>query len=531
MNMAGELIELLDRRWENACKVVLRGEVGPLAEFLPYLSEYIPQLYSSNSSLAGKEVVFSFEDYEKESKKVSFDEVQFGRKFEPLTINEIKDIDSLVRAVSERICYSGNIILGNSSNLEKCSNVSDCHYLYHVSNISDSKYLACCAFGRLCEDSFGTYGPGESSFCVRCSQTYNQHRCFEVWNSQNISDSHYCYGMNSVSDCIFSFNQKNKRHLIGNLQLETSKYNSIKEKLLEDVRGELSREKRAPGLIEIIERSRRVKPRGLEGALDVEHYEGEDMGVIERAFSSTSRLVLSKELSGMENYREWLVRHAEPIYKRKSAASGKPIYTVTRMIGVIDMPSDRLLTVGEAQLHGEKNALSHSEAEALTLANVHECIGKIAFLQVDLREGNSPNMPCCSSTIDAANCYWTSGPVYSKYCGFTFWPRSSQNCFGCHSVMDPSFCINCYRSYKLNRCLECDTCRNCSDSYFCHNAENVHDSMFCFNAKNLSHAIGNAPLPPDKYTSVKSMLLSQIDEELAKKRDLKWDIFSIGKTR
>lgn len=527
----GDLLEILDRRWRNACKVVLKGEVGALNDFLPYLQEYIDPLIKERSSISGKEVSFAFEDYCADSRRISFDEAGFGEKFEPLSINEIKDIDSVVEAVRERVSYSGNVILGNSSNLEKCSNVSGCHYLYGVSNVADSKYLACCSFGRLGEDLFGTYGPGESQFCIRCSQTYNEKRCFEVWNSQNCSDSYYCYGMNSVSDCIFSFNQKNRRHLVGNLELDAAKYNSVKEKLLGEIREELQAKKRADGLIEIIEKSSREKPLGLERAIDVEKYKGEDMGVIEREFSSTCKLLFGKELAGIENYRVWLTRHAEPIYLRKSAASGKPIYTVKRMIGVIDMPSDRLLTIGEAQLHGEKNRLAEKEAVSISLHNAHGLIGRLAYLSVELREGNSPNMPCCSACIDSANCYWSSGTVYSKYCGFTFWPRSSQNAFGCHSVMDSSFCINCYRSHKLSRCAECDTCRDCSDSYFCHNCENVHDSMFCFNAKNLSHAIGNAPLPVEKYKAVKSMLLSQISDELLKKKDLKWDIFNVGKAR
>ena len=52
--------------------------------------------------------------------------------------------------------------------------------------------------------------------------------------------------------------------------------------------------------------------------------------------------------------------------------------------------------------------------------------------------------------------------------------------------------------------------------------------MFCFNSKNLTRAIGNAPLPPQKYKSVKASLLGQIVGELEKTKNLKWDIYNIA---
>ena len=53
------------------------------------------------------------------AKHMSFDEIDFGRKFEPLCIDDTKDIDSILEAVRERIYYSGNIILGTSQFVEK----------------------------------------------------------------------------------------------------------------------------------------------------------------------------------------------------------------------------------------------------------------------------------------------------------------------------------------------------------------------------------------------------------------------------
>ena len=73
-----------------------------------------------------------------------------------------------------------------------------------------------------------------------------------------------------------------------------------------------------------------------------------------------------------------------------------------------------------------------------------------------------------------------------------------------------------------------ESCSNSSDLYFSHNCEALQDAMFCFNSKNLKHAIGNSPLPPDRYKSLKSALISQIADELEKTKSLRWDIYNIG---
>ena len=523
----GEILEVLDRRWRNACRVVLKGEVSPLEDYLPYLSEYVEPLFTKKSSLSGKEVTVAFDDYSKNAKWLSFDETDYSRKFEPLSINQIKDIDSLVDAVSERICYSGSVILGNSGHVERSTNVSDSFYAMGIANMGDCKYLVLNAFGRLSEDCFGTYGPGESQFCIRCSQTFREKRCFEVWNSQNTSDCYYSYGLDACSECFFSFNLKNRKRCIGNLELDPSKYAQVKDKLLSEIVEKLKKDRRLPGILEIASKSRKADLKNLGQCADVEQYAGEDREIIEREFSTTANLILGRELFGMDGYRAWLERHTHPIEERESAASGAIIYTLRHMIGIPPVPPDRMLTIGEAEKLGISSMLSQIEAESISLENAHERIGRIAYFRVDIRTGANANLPECTACIDSSNCYRSSGTVYAKYCGYTFWPRSSQHCFGCDSVFDSSFCINCYRSQKLNRCFECDNCRDCSDSYFCHNCENVRDSMFCFNSKNLSHAIGNAPVEPGEYKSIKSMLLSQIADKLEKKKDLQLDIFNI----
>jgi hypothetical protein len=92
------------------CK--LGGELSDCAE---WLSEYDEKIMRAKSSVSGKGVSFSQNDYEPGARFAAFDELDYGRKFAPVSINEIKDIDSLTSAISERMAYTGNVVLGKSS--------------------------------------------------------------------------------------------------------------------------------------------------------------------------------------------------------------------------------------------------------------------------------------------------------------------------------------------------------------------------------------------------------------------------------
>ena len=191
------------------------------------------------------------------------------------------------------------------------------------------------------------------------------------------------------------------------------------------------------------------------------------------------------------------------------------------------MPKNRLLTIEEAKKFGSSAKLGIEEVQNLTFENVHERIEKIAFFNSDIEDGQCINDIDCTINIDAVNCYRTVCSVYSKYCAFSFWPRSSQYIFGCDTVFDSSFCINCYRSVNLQRCFEIDSCNSCADILFCHNCENMQNSMFCFNTKNKQYAIGNVTMEPAKYIQIKERIVEQIYQELEKTGKFRYDIFSL----
>ncbi|MFA5105764.1 MAG: hypothetical protein WC506_02270 [Candidatus Micrarchaeia archaeon] len=520
-------LEILDKRWRAACEVVFKQEIGPLEDYAKWLEGLVIPNVIRKSSISGKEVAYAIPEYSEGSRWISFDEIDYGAKYSPLDLNQIKDLDSLIGAVSERACYAGNIILGNSGEVEKSSNITDSYFMLNTAMFGDCKNLAYCSRGRLCTDCFGAYGPGESEFCIRCPQTYRDRRCFEMWVTQNCSDGYYSYNLRNCSECMFCFNVQNKRFAIGNLELGRDKYAGLKEKLLSEMVGELKRKKKLPSLMDIVAKSSFEKPSiSVPGPAPDG---GEGRKAAEAGFQKTSALLFGAKLQGIDSYSPWLVRNGEAMAEAKSAASGKRILFFKSALSPVLLPlPERAVTEREALELGKTACMKPEQAERLTLSNARLYIGPLAFFNMEFEEGTNTHLSECSTAIESSLSYRSGAMVYSKYCGYIFYPRSCEHMFGGNQLFDCSFCIKCYHSVKLTRCFECDSCRTCSDSYFCHNCEGLQDCMFCFNVKNKRYAIGNAEVGREKYMKAKEMLLKAISGSLEKTHDFKLSIYNAG---
>lgn len=524
--MANQIEETLDRRWRNCCKVLFKEDIGPLSDYAGWLTKNNEPVVHRKSSVSGKDVTYAIGAYPEGAKWIGLEEIDLHRKFEPLSIGETKDIESIAAAIQDRLFYTGDIVLGNSGFVQKSSSISDSFYMHETGKLGDSKYVAYSTVGRLNEDCFGCNGIGESQFCVKSYETFREKRCFEFWMGQNSSDCYYTHNMASCADCMFSFNLKNKRHAIGNLELEPGKYRSIKQGLLAQIADELKRKKSAPSLIDIAGGIPLSKPAipPIKGT----RRQATSMAPIEGEFAKTCELLFGKRLrGGIDDYAAWLARRVRKSEENRSAASGK---TVRRWdyCNYFMLPKERILTQEEALAYGEAVKIGAKEAEGMSLATAGKAIGKLAFFSTEYEEGTNTNIIECPTPTQAANCYRTSPVVYSKYCAYAFWPRSCEHVYGSNTMFDSEFCVHCYHSVKLKRCFEMDSCRDCAGSYFCHNCENVQDSMFCFNTKNKRYAIGNAEVGRERFMEAKKMLQERILGGLEAKKALELDIYNIG---
>ncbi len=525
--MASQAYDTLNKAWNSTCRVLFGQETAPLSDCAEWLGEYDDVLRIEKSSISGKPVAFSMNEYAARARFIGFDEAEHGKKIAQLGINEMKDIESVVSAVSERAAYVGNIVLGNSSNVQNSSNVSDSHYVIDSTSVADSKYVGYSRYVKESEYCFGILG-AERITHVAKSMGSELKRCFECHMVQVLSDCYYCAKTQNCRECMFCFGMENGAYAIGNTQLPKEKYLQMKNKLLPEIAEKIRKDGRVLSLLELVERSGKHKP-DSRLRIEKEPAASFDSAPVEKAFRSTSSLLFGKEIGGMESCALFLNKHVpqnviypSPLSGNESVACGYRAHVLKKF----DLHK-RLVTEEEMRSIGKAEGLAKLDGLRIDLDFLVDCLHPVAYTNLDKVAGNCSNFRHCAVIIDSLDCCEGSAFDWSKKCAHCFWTSRSEAIFGSCVAWDSSYCMKTFYSKKMTRAFEVDGCQACADIYYSHNCENVRDSMFCFNAKNLNNAVGNAPLPAEQYKKVKGTLVSQMADELGRTKNLKWDIFNI----
>jgi hypothetical protein len=515
----------LDEKWKSTCRLLFGGEVGELARYREWLCEGLEPFEKRKSVLSGKEV-YAVGKYPRGAPFISFDEVDYSRKFAPLSINEMKDIDSIQEALGERAVFCGNAILGNSSHAEESTGMEDCHFVLGCHTFHKSQDLAYCTIGREVKSSFGSSVIGESTFNIKGHNTWRASRCLCDQRVYESNDVFYSAYLDGCTECMFCFGLKGKRRMVGNAKLGESEYARVKKKLLSDIAGELEAKGRAPTIFEMVPKAplRLSKPVTKQVPLSF------DESKVQAAFDETCAIVLGRKLGSVRKYKEYLTRCIRNISSVKSAASGELVYVGGYQIDSDLAKSGRAVKLHELyQIGAERQWPEGIEPLKLALSHMPAFIEPVAVFSTE-EFVLTTNAAECSTVHYGNNVLCSSRAYHAKDCAYSCWPRDCDHMFGIDATRNSSFCIHCYNSYKLSRCFEVDTSQNCTGAYFCHNCENVHDSMFCFNAKNLRYAIGNAEVGKETFEKAKKMLLAEITASLEKTGDYRRSIYDIARS-
>ncbi len=522
--MENTLKQALDRAWDSTCRVLFGQELGELEEYADWLGEYLPKTTRRKSHVSGKEVILAKDAYPKVARFISEDELVMNKDY-ALDINQIKDIDLLIEALQEKCEYTGNRYLGNSAFVESSDIILDSQYVYNSTNIEQSSYIySSYMMRRKSKNIFGSGWTANGDFLVRVIAGINLHRCFESHFVSDSGDMYFCFNCDACHDALFSFGQKNKHHIIGNLPLPKDKHAQLKAKLLAEVSEQIKKDKKFSSLYGLVPDKApssvpRISPRPDK--------EIKKMQAIENAFSSTYEVLLKKKPPSIEILENWLGQNTIGLEEVQTPL-GDWTYLPLNFGIVSEIPRKRLVTVDESfelgRLHLEETSLS-------SLSRLIESLGSIAFFSAEYKQGENQNIIKSPLVLHSINVYKGYESTYSEHTGLTSLSLHSKFVYGCNRIIDSQFCLKCYNSLYLNRCLELDACLKCSDSYFSHNCEGLSDAMFCFNIKGKRNVIGNTEVPKDKYLALKNALLGQISEELERKKTLKWNIFNIGAVR
>lgn len=519
----------INEAWKSTCTTLLRGDVGELEDYGEYLKRYNGiSLREKESEVSGEKVVTASAEFCKDAKFISNEEIGGYSRIigsASLDVNEIKDIDSIVEALSGKLYYAGNIRLGNFRDITESDRCSDSLYVHCSQMVYEgSRYVAYSNMVRKCEYGFGVSMAGESSCMVKAYNFWKCSRCFEIFRVFNSSDCYFGSNLEGCTECMFSFNLRNRRNMIGNLALPKEKYASLKAKLVGEIRETLGKKKDLDGIVDLVASGAEREPRTL-GSREVYREENAPKEV-EDAFATTTGVILGKRLGPLVSYGQYLSKHVGEVYAAKSIISGKlvlipPYSCFLKMAG-------RMMSLEESLEYG-KRGISESEVGGLTLENAPDKLREVKAFSPDVDLGTNIGLvECAVYGNDSAHSFRSFQVYKGKYSGYSQWPRNSEYAFGCFSTVLSRFTINCYNSFNLTRCFEVEGSYGCSDCYFCHNCEGLTDCMFCFNAKSLRYAIGNREIGREKYMEIKKRVLEEIVKGLVEEKDFPLDIYNAG---
>jgi hypothetical protein len=495
------------------CNLELRDLEGYL------MQEQDPMLHAK-SGKSGRPVLLGADKYARDAAFVRQDEIDYSRRPEPLCINSIKDLDSLLSAISERVEYAGSKQFGECTAIEESDMCTDSHFVYRSHHVSKAKYAAYSTYVRDgSEYVFGSAYFPNCSWMIRGIGAVALTRAFECALCMSGSDLFFCHNCIGCSNLMFSFNQKNMHNMIGNIELPRHRYNSLRAKLVAESREYIEKHREFPSLFSVPKFSGGKK-------MDLPYSEGAgDLGKIERAWNDTCRIVLGRELGTLDENGKFLSGRI-PQVKKVKTAFGNHSYS-TDLYYYEYVPEGRAVNSREAMEAG-KLRIRLGVNEAPGLAEMLEKVRDIAFYRMDFYEGSNANNIETLMAYSGTNTYRVGDATYGKNCAYCRRALNFENQFGCDWPIHSKFCIKCYNSDTLSSCMEMDSCTSCTDCHYCHNCEGLTSCMFCFNAKSLRYAIGNVEVGREKYLKIREMALAEITRRVEKSGTPGFDIFSIG---
>lgn len=247
--MSEVLEQQLNERFRATMRVLFGKEIGELPEYREYLLSEVHKPLTRKSHVSGKEVFFSREHYAEKARFADLAEIAADPR--EVDINDVKDLESLLRALNENLVYCGNNNIGMSMHVEKSDVCADSVFILNSHQLMSSKYVAYSHGIRAGENIFGSMWCGNNSFLVRCQGLFNCARGFESYLCVNARSTCFSFNCRNCSEMLFSFNQVSKKNAIGNLELAPEKYMALKQKLMGEVADALARKKQYPNLFEL----------------------------------------------------------------------------------------------------------------------------------------------------------------------------------------------------------------------------------------------------------------------------------------
>ncbi len=237
-----------EKSFQTITSVILGKKLAGYRDYENWLSRYVSNQEKTKSRISNEEIYlppFSFYTALK-SNLVTINEAydvvgkkQLNKK--ELELLSFSNAPDKLRDISVTTMDSQ---YGTNSNIEESCLYYSSHTCLRSIGLNRSKCALYCFWPRCSEYVLGSHYLFSSQFCIKCYNSENLTRCFEMSDCNNCSDSMFCHNSENLKNCMFCFNTKSKQYAICNVEIGRERYMKIKQTILDEIISKLEKDKK-----------------------------------------------------------------------------------------------------------------------------------------------------------------------------------------------------------------------------------------------------------------------------------------------
>ncbi len=237
-----------EKIFQSITSVVLGRKLTGHSDYEDWLSKNVSQMTEVKSAISSKPVYLPpFDFYAAIKSRV----VEINEAYSIVGKNTLaeSDLDTLSLSNAANLLRKISITTpdtqyGSNSNLTGCSIYYNAHSCLKTSAMNMTKSSLYSFWPRQSDYTLGCYYLFASQFCIKCYNSENLTRCFEMSDCSSCSDSMFCHNSENLTNCMFCFNVKSKQYAICNVEVGREKYMDVKAKVIDALMAELEKSKR-----------------------------------------------------------------------------------------------------------------------------------------------------------------------------------------------------------------------------------------------------------------------------------------------
>ena len=249
----------------------------------------------------------------------------------------------------------------------------------------------------------------------------------------------------------------------------------------------------------------------------------EPLDTLEMRWRSTCTTLLRQDVGPMKEYEKWLKEDIVPLSYKSSGISGRKITFASNDYDL----AEKHIGLDEMMQLPKFSALNINQVK--DIESICEALKDRFYYAGNIVLGNSDYVQESTNINDSFYILHSAWVGDSKYIAYCTRARHSEDCFGTHMAGESACTIKCHGEFRNKRCFEFWQGQNSSDCYYSHRLEGCNECFFSFNLYSKNYHIGNLKLERGKYLQIKDSLISQMADELKKKKRLPSLVEIVGK--